>query len=157
MRVVAIIRLFVFTGFVLVGAHSVVAQTSNLYNKGYRQSPTQVPRYTPQSPTVSPYLSLLSRNGSPAGNYYGIVRPLERQQVFNSNQAQQAVTQEQQLARIQTEQQQNFDQPKVKPTGTAGWYQTYGQTPPYQVAGHYYGQWQAPRSQRRAGATSGRH
>src|SRR4051812_14502437 len=153
MKMPSIVRVLVLAVLLSGVANRAVGQA-----RGYRgpsQTPSQVPRYTPQSPTVSPYLNLLNRNASPAGNYYGLVRPLERQQAFNASQAQQAVTQEQQISKIQTQQQENFEQPKVKPTGTAGWFQTYGPSSPYQVESHYYGQWQPPRSPRRT--VSGRH
>jgi hypothetical protein len=102
---------------------------------------SQVPRYTPQSPTVSPYLNLLSRNGSVAGNYYGIVRPLQRQQNINERTKQETTEQQQTLQRLEAQQKTSFDQPTVKPTGTAGWFHEYGQVPPYQRTDHYYSQW----------------
>jgi hypothetical protein len=123
--------------------------------RGRSQSASQVPRYTPHSPTVSPYVNLLNRNGGGAAlNYYGLVRPLERQQSFNQNQSQQLANQgqlignqEQQINRIQ-DQQEAFSQPKVKATGTAGWFQNMGQKPPFQAADHYYGQWQGTKKAR---------
>jgi hypothetical protein len=109
-------------------------------------TPSQVPRYTPQSPTVSPYLSLLSRNGSVAGNYYTLVRPLQRQQRINERNSQQAYYQQQELQQLQDLQQDAaFGQPRVKPTGTAGWFQNLGLVSPYQQTDHYYGQWQTGR------------
>jgi hypothetical protein len=123
--------------------------------RGHQQSATQVPRYTPASPTVSPYVNLLNRNGGGAAiNYYGLIRPLERQQQVNQrqsqdlfNQGQLIGNQEQQLSRLQ-DQQDAFSQPKVKPTGTAGWFQNLGPKPPFQVADHYYGQWQTKKARR---------
>jgi hypothetical protein len=113
-----------------------------------RATPSQVPRYAPSTPTVSPYVNLLNRNGSVASNYFGLVRPLERQQAVNQAQSQTAYTQAQQLKEVQ-EQQSAFEQPTVKPTGTAGWFQNMGTTSPYQVNSHYYGQWQTGKPQRR--------
>ena len=115
---------------------------------GRHQTSSQVPRYTPASPTVSPYLSLLNRNGGAATNYYGLVRPLERQATINAAQTQNAASQEQQIRSVQ-EQQEAFDQPKIKPTGTAGWFQNMGTTSPYQVSSHYYGQWQTGKTQKK--------
>ncbi len=47
-----------------------------VWTKQSAGSASQVPRYTPKSPTVSPYLGLLNRNGTPATNYFGLVRRL---------------------------------------------------------------------------------
>jgi len=114
-----------------------------------RSSSSLVPRYTPASPTVSPYVNLLGRNGaSAATNYYGLVRPLQRQQSINAAQSQTASTQEEQIRTVK-DQQESFDQPKIKPTGTAGWFQNMGTTSPYQVSSHYYGQWPTGKSQKK--------
>ena len=102
---------------------------------------SQVPRYAPQSPTVSPYLSLLNRNGSAAGNYYGLVRPLQRQQRTNERLSIEATEQQQQLQRLELQQKEAFDQPNIKPTGTSGWFHEYGTTPPYLRTDHFYSQW----------------
>jgi len=128
-----------------------IASQGVAFGQYHGRAPTtsQVPRYTPASPTVSPYVNLLNRNGGGAAlNYYGLIRPLERQQQYNQAQTQQLQNQgqlignqEQQINRLRDEQ-QAFSQPKVKPTGTAGWYQNFGNRPPYQLADHYYGQWQ---------------
>ena len=109
---------------------------------------SQVPRYTPQSPTVSPYLNLLSRNGSVAGNYFGLVRPLQRQQRINERTSQESNEQQQTLARLKSQQKTAFDQPNVKPTGTAGWFHDYGTVAPYQRTDHYYSQWDKTGSSR---------
>lgn len=117
---------------------------------GQSRGASQVPRYTPSTPTTSPYLNLLNRNGSAATNYFGLVRPLLNQQSINQVQAQRASTQEQQINKVK-EQQQLFEQPQVKPTGTAGWFKNEGTTSPFQNSSqsHYYGQWPPPRSARR--------
>lgn len=119
-----------------------IGAASPVWGQGAHQKPSQVPRYVPATPTVSPYVSLLNRNGGGvASNYYGLIRPLQRQAAINARQTQTASTQEQELKSVQ-EQQTLFEQPTVKPTGTAGWFQTMGPTSPYQVSSHYYGQWQ---------------
>lgn len=110
------------------------------------QTTSQVPRYVPQSPTVSPYINLVNGRNGVATNYYGLVRPLERQQRINESQSLQTSNQEQQINQLSDKQNAKqeavqIQQPKVKPTGTAGWYQTLGSKPPYGVADHYYGQW----------------
>lgn len=126
---------------VALGIVLAIAVVSPAYGQGGRSQPaSQVPRYAPQSPTVSPYINLLNRNGSAASNYYGLIRPLERQQTINATQSQQAESQEQQIKAVK-DQQQDFEQPKVKPTGTAGWFQNLGPTSPFQQSSHYYGQW----------------
>ena len=61
-----------------------------------------------------------------------------------------ASTQEQQIRSVK-EQQESFEQPTVKPTGTAGWFQNMGTTSPYQVTSHYYGQWPAVKNKRKTG------
>jgi hypothetical protein len=125
--------------------------------RGHSQSTSKVPRYTPQTPTTSPYLNLLNRNGSAATNYYGLVRPLQNQQAVNETQSQQVNSQEQQIKSVK-DQQELFEQPKVKPTGTAGWFKNEGTTSPFQQTSHYYGQW--PTSKSRKNSTtggSGRH
>jgi hypothetical protein len=122
--------------------------------RGHSQSTSQVPRYTPQTPTTSPYLNLLNRNGSAASNYFGLVRPLQNQQAINEAQSQTASTQEQQIKNVK-DQETAFEQPKVKSTGTAGWFKTEGTTSPYQNASHYYGQWPSGKSQKKG--TSGHH
>ncbi len=54
-----------------------MAISCSAYGQSSRRAPpSQVPRYTPKSPTVSPYLGLLNRNGTPATNYFGLVRRL---------------------------------------------------------------------------------
>ncbi len=114
---------------------------------GQARQPSQVPRYVPATPTVSPYVNLLNRNGGAAANYYGLIRPLQRQATINARQSQTAASQEQQIRDVQN-QQQMFEQPTVKPTGTAGWFQNTGPTSPYFVDSHYYGQWPAKTRQR---------
>ena len=117
---------------------------------GQARVSSQVPRYTPSTPTTSPYLNLLNRNGTPATNYYGLVRPLLNQRAINQAQAQTAAVQEQQIKSVK-DQQQLFEQPNVKPTGTAAWFKNEGTTSPFQNTNqsHYYGQWPASKSPRR--------
>jgi hypothetical protein len=120
----------------------------------HHQSQSQVPRYTPSSPTTSPYLNLLNRGGGPATNYYGLVRPQLQQQSVNTTQAQETQSHEQEIKTIR-EQQEGFSQPTIKPTGTAGWFQNLGDNPPYQQTSHYYGQWQSKtKSQNKSKSTS---
>ncbi len=136
----------------VIAAAICVSAASAAWGQGRSSAPTQVPRYVPSSPTVSPYVNLLNRNGSVAGNYFGLVRPLQRQAAINARQTQIIESQEQQLREVQNQQQQQmFEQPDVKPTGTAGWFQNMGATSPYMVNSHYYGQWQSGRQGKRGG------
>lgn len=138
-------------GLVLAIAASAVSPALAQYKGGgaHHQTASQVPRYTPASPTVSPYVSLLNRNGGGAAtNYYGLIRPLERQSTVNAAQSQAVSNQEQQIRSVK-EEQESFEQPKIKPTGTAGWFQNLGTTSPYQVSSHYYGQWQTGKLQKK--------
>ncbi len=136
----------------MVIAAIVVSAAGSAWGQGRSTTPTQVPRYVPSSPTVSPYVNLLNRNGSVAGNYFGLVRPLQRQAAINARQTQIVESQEQQLREVQNQQQQDmFEQPNVKPTGTAGWFQNMGATSPFMVNSHYYGQWQNSRQGKRGG------
>jgi hypothetical protein len=119
-----------------------------------RGASSPVPRYAPASPTTSPYLNLLNRNGSAATNYFGLVRPQEHQQDINATQAQQNTSQQQQISSLR-EQQQDFSQPQIKPTGTAGWFQNLGTKSPYQQTSHFYGQWPDPKNKTRRQTTGG--
>ena len=69
-------------------------------------------------------------------------------QALQDQQSQLAASQQQEIKSVQ-EQQDAFEQPKIKPTGTAGWFQNMGQTSPYQVTSHYYGQWPPTKNQKR--------
>src|SRR3954470_3018712 len=67
----------------------------------HHQTSSQVPRYTPASPTVSPYVNLLNRNGGGAAtNYYGLIRPLERQSTINAAQSQAVTSQDQEIKSV---------------------------------------------------------
>jgi hypothetical protein len=139
------------TAFLLVAVVGAVSPAFGQYNGGsaHHQTASQVPRYTPASPTVSPYVNLLNRNGGGAAtNYYGLIRPLERQSTINTAQSQAVTNQDQEIKAVK-EDQESFGQPKIKPTGTAGWFQNLGTTSPYQVSSHYYGQWQTGKSQKK--------
>jgi hypothetical protein len=117
---------------------------------GAHQQASQVPRYVPASPTVSPYVNLLNRNGGAASNYYGLIRPLQRQAAINAAQTQSAAVEEQQIRNVK-DQQESFEQPTVKPTGTAGWFQNAGTAATYQDPSHYYGQWPSAKNKRKTG------
>lgn len=75
-----------------------------------------VQRYQPATPTLSPYLNLLGRQGV-LPNYYALVRPLERQQQFN----QQSLDFRRQQEITNQALERQFAQPStINPTGSAG-------------------------------------
>lgn len=43
-------------------------------------------RYTPRTPTISPYVNLFRGDAGGVNNYFGLVRPQQRQIAFNRNQ-----------------------------------------------------------------------
>jgi len=112
---------------------------------------SQVPRYVPSTPTVSPYVNLLNRNNNFASNYFGLVRPQQRQQIFNQQQSQLANIQERELQSLRS-QQEAFEQPDVRPTGTASWFQTQDNPQRFQQPSHFFGQWENRGGQQRRGA-----
>lgn len=82
-------------------------------------SAQNIRRYQPATPTLSPWLNLLGREGV-LPNYYSLVRPMERQQQFN--QQSMAFRAQQQLINRQLETQ--LAQPTgIIPTGTHGTFQ----------------------------------
>lgn len=92
-----------------------------------------IPRYQPQTPTLSPYLNLLRPQGA-LPNYYALVRPAQRQEAFNRQSLAYRQYQAQQFQRLE----QDFAQPDVLPTGTAGWFFDEGRQPPFGNTSHYY-------------------
>ncbi|QDU89361.1 hypothetical protein Pla175_27500 [Pirellulimonas nuda] len=97
----------------------------------------QSPRYTPATPTLSPYLGLLSNQGGALPNYFALVRPLQKQQAINRDQTLALQRQEVQIERTR----QEFGQLEVRPTGTAAWFNNPPQSGGFQNRSHYFGQW----------------
>jgi hypothetical protein len=82
-------------------------------------------RYQPNRPTVSPYLNLFRRDGSPTTNYHTLVRPQLRQQDFNRRQE----ATSRQLEQSVEQTQRQLSVPLVAPTGTGARHGDYS---------HYY-------------------
>lgn len=81
-----------------------------------------VRRYQPATPTLSPYLNLLGREGV-LPNYYSLVRPQQQQEQFN--QQSMAFRRQQQVTNQLLERQ--LAQPSgIIPTGSAGGFLTEG-------------------------------
>jgi hypothetical protein len=96
----------------------------------------QIRRYTPQSPTVSPYLNLLQNNNSGLPNYYSLVRPQLRQRSINRDVQQQEQRQRRQLQHLGTR--QESIQELVAPTGTGGWFMAPGQRAKFLGTSQFY-------------------
>jgi hypothetical protein len=84
-------------------------------------SHAQVRRYTPATPTISPYLNLTRFNGGGLPNYYSLVRPQVQQQAFDQQQAAQQQYQGQRIATLQDEVQSG-----LTPTGKAAGFMNFG-------------------------------
>ena len=111
---------------------SVTAEALHAQGAGPRLN-AGIPRYQPQSPTLSPYLNLLRPQGA-LPNYYALVRPAQQQAAFNQQSLAYRKYQSQQVQRLE----QDFAQPNVLPTGTAGWFFDEGRQAPFGNTGHYY-------------------
>ena len=98
----------------------------------------QVARYTPSSPTVSPYLNLTRFNNSALPNYYAFVRPQIRQREFNRQAQAFGREQAQQLVRLQNEVTRGFE--PVSRTGTGSWFHAPGNRQSYLNTSRYYPQ-----------------
>lgn len=96
----------------------------------------RVPRYAPQTPTTSPYLSLV-RGGGSASNYYTLVRPLQQQADTLRLQQQRLELEARRLDQYQLE----TERQGVRPTGTAGWFNRGTARSVYGETGHYYESW----------------
>lgn len=101
-------------------------------------------------PTLSPYLNLLRQDGSPASNYYTLVRPQLRQQATNIQLNQQLMQQDQQLGDLRQTVEFGAGQTGLAPTGRGASFMNYS---------HYYsfgggGGGQSRRSTASLGSTS---
>ena len=84
-------------------------------------SAQDVPRYSPQRPTISPYLNLTRNGRGSLPNYYSLVRPQLNQQSFDR---QAAATARSQALAIQSLKSVPLTQVSG-PTGTGSVYQNY--------------------------------
>lgn len=103
----------------------------------------QIRRYTPKSPTVSPYLNLLQNNNSGLPSYYSLVRPQLQQRTINREVQRQEHRQRQQLQRLGTR--QESIQELVAPTGTGGWFMATGQRAKFLGTSQFYPEPPRPR------------
>jgi len=112
------------------------------------QRPKSTPRFTPSSPTVSPYLGLLSNQGGALPNYFALVRPLQRQADLNrqqslviERQAGELQRQAGEIERARTE----FGQAEARPTGNAAWFNNLPEGGAFRNRSHFFGQWDSRR------------
>jgi hypothetical protein len=90
-----------------------------------------IPRYSPQRPTISPYLNLLRNDSGPLPNYYSLVRPQLRQQSFDNRMLAATRAQEQQVQQLR----EITDAAAAGPTGTAS---TFGNLSHFRNQSHFY-------------------
>ena len=88
---------------------------------GLNANGQDVPRYSPERPTVSPYLNLLRNDNGPVPNYYSLVRPQLNQQGFNNRTASAARLQSLSIQKIEEVSQMR----STGPTGTGGVFQDF--------------------------------
>ncbi len=98
----------------------------------------QMRRYTPETPTVSPYVDLLRFNDGGLPNYYGLVRPQLKQRAINNqgrlSSRQQSIT----LGQLQNDFQKN--RLPIAPTGTGSWFMRSGARSTFLDTSRYYPQ-----------------
>jgi len=89
------------------------------------------PRYSPQRPTISPYLNLLRNDSGPLPNYYSLVRPQLNQQSFDNRILSATRAQEQQVRKLN----EVTDADAAGPTGTGS---TFGNLSHFRNRSHFY-------------------
>ena len=128
-----------FCILVLLAGWALMSTSELLHGQGIGpRLDSGIPRYQPQSPTLSPYLNLLRPQGA-LPNYYALVRPIQRQEAFNRRSLANQQYQAQEFQRLELD----FAQPEVLPTGTAGWFFDEGRQSPFGNTSHYYQQLEA--------------
>lgn len=90
-----------------------------------------VPRYTPQRPTISPYLNLLRNDNGTLPNYYSLVRPQLNQQRFDNRILSETQSQAKAVRSLSSVSGENL----VGPTGTAS---TFGNRSHFLNRSHFY-------------------
>ena len=98
----------------------------------------RIPRYEPQTPTTSPYLSFFNPGGA-VSSYYTIIRPLNRQRAINTQQDQRLQAQNLRIDQFQTD----LEEPTIRPTGQSSWFNQGSQTGYYRNRSHYYDRWES--------------
>ena len=96
----------------------------------------RIPRYAPQTPTTSPYLSFFNPGGA-VSSYYNIIRPLETQRAVNRQQDQLLQSQNLRIDQFQTE----LEEPTVRSTGQSSWFRQGSPQNHYRNRSHYYERW----------------
>ncbi len=125
----------------LLGGVLVIGLTLFVGDRTWGQA-QNIPRYTPATPTLSPYLGLLRNNRGALPNYFAFVRPIERQQQINQRAAVELQRQAVEIERAQEE----FNQLEVQATGKGAWFYNYGTRNQFNQRSHFYGQWPQPRT-----------
>lgn len=100
------------------------------------ESQAQVARYTPATPTVSPYLNLTRFDNGGLPNYYSLVRPLIRQRDFNLQT--QAIEQRQQREIVRLENEVVRGQELQSATGTGSWFLVPSNRTSYMNTSRYF-------------------
>lgn len=96
--------------------------------------PRSVPRYQPPTPTTSRYLTVFQGAGGAVSNYYGLVRPQERQLAqINQQQREQRSLLEDRVAAL--------EESELRPTGQRSWYALPSQRNAYRDTSHYFMRW----------------
>jgi len=90
-----------------------------------------IPRYTPQRPTISPYLNLLRTDNGVMPNYYSLVRPQLDQQSFDNR----VLLSERSQARAIRQLSEISDAATTGQTGTGS---TFRNLSHFQNRSHYY-------------------
>lgn len=98
---------------------------------GFSRSAVAQSTYTPQRPTVSPWLGLWQNNSGALDNYHTFVRP--QMELNNTLQMQNAALRRQEVGL------QNLNNEAVQPLGTATGMLPTGQGATFMSYSHYYG------------------
>lgn len=96
--------------------------------------PRTVARYQPPTPTTSRYLTVFQGAGGAVSNYYGLVRPQERQLAqINQQQREQRSLLEARVAEL--------EDAEVRSTGQRSWYTLRSQRNTFRDTSHYFMRW----------------
>ena len=90
-----------------------------------------IPRYTPQRPTISPYLNLLRNDNGILPNYYSLVRPQLSQQSFDNRILSTSRSQARAVRRLS-------ELSELATAGQTGTASTFGNISHFQNRSHFY-------------------
>ena len=90
-----------------------------------------IPRYSPQRPTISPYLNLMRDDNGSLPNYYSLVRPQLFQQSFDNRVLKTARAQERAVQKLS-------DVANTETTGPTGTGSTFGNLSHFRDRSHFY-------------------